>query len=943
MVASATGLLLEKGERGAAASPADLQDALAGNLCRCTGEFRPLPPLPRGWARRPVTRLADPKPAPAARTAGYLQLLEALGKVVLPAPGCEATCGHGDLPEGACGPAPCSSHDIEDLVGCCSQRAKEGLCSAPEAVPAAPFAVPGRWSAPRSLAEALEALRRPGAVAIQGGTGLKGVVKYYEEAAQCPPALSVDLRNVQELQGCSVAGGAQDRNLKIGGAATISEALAFLAEHGDLAPGNLAEAAAAFFKRVATPQVRNAGTLAGSLALAVNFRRFPSDVGLFLAMAGATATCANVATGELAAVPVTDMLLHLPSMANVLIVHFSIPAAEAPPASPPVAATFVSLNKVAKRAVNAHSIVNLGLRAGAPGEAAVLIGGLQDSGYLRPETLLRFLQERGVGGPESVEDAVACLEADLRALPACDARLKRLAAGLLRRAWLQASGALVGPLPAELQRAAFPPARAACSGAVRFEGAEDPAEFPVSAPLPKLHADLLAAGQAPFESDVAFAGGLHAAVVLAEVGCAERVSLDASAALSTPGVEAFFDASFLSARGYATDALGGEDLIAERVAYHGQVVGLVLARSPALAEAAAKAVKHKYTGVGVPLTSIDDAIAAGSYFELDPAAARLVQGDFAKAAAAADWVVSGEVRLPGQHHFHLETHTALATPTEAGGLHLRTTTQSPADVKATVADLLSIPASRVEVEIKRSGGAYGGKITRNTAFAALAAVACKAVGRPVRLALSLEQNLVAVGSRHAFKMAYTVCGKKSGELVGLKGDIYMLQGYNGDLGGVSTTVLDGIDAAYNVKSFDINFHACRTNQPVHTAMRSPGYLPGTLLMEAAIDYAGLATDGLTPEAIKRASLYRKGDFTPHGQNLKVSAAAGRRAGRSGGLTQEKKKSTARSASCGTTWRRAPGRSQCAGPPWRSSTPRTCTSSAATRSRPSSTGSGSRAS
>ena len=851
MVASATGLLLEKGEHGAAASPADLQDALAGNLCRCTG---------------------------------YVQILEALGKVVLPAPGCEAACDHGGLPEGACGPAPCSSHDIEDLVGCCSRQAKEGLCSAPEAVPAAPFTVPGRWSAPLSLAEALEALRRPGAVAIQGGTGLKGVVKYYkEDAAQCPPVLSVDLRQVRELQGCSVAGGAQDRSLKIGGAATISEALAFLAEHGDLAPGNLAAAAAAFFKRVATPQVRNAGTLAGNLALAVNFRRFASDVGLFLAMAGATATCANVATGAIAAVPVTDMLLHLPSMANVLIVHFSIPAAEVPPASPSTA-TFVSLNKVAKRAVNAHSIVNLGLRAGVPGEAAALIGGLQESGYLRPETLLRLLQERGVGGPESVEEAVACLEADFRALPACDARLKRLAAGLLRRAWLQASDALVGPLPAELQRAAFPPARAACSGAVRFEGAEDPAEFPVSAPLPKLHADLLAAGQARFESDVTCTtGGLHAAVVLAEVGCAERVALDASAALETDGVEAFFDASFLSARGYATDALGGEDLIAERVAYHGQVVGLVLARSPALAEAAAKAVKHKYTGVGVPIIGIDDAIAAGSYFKLDPAAARLVQGDFVKAAAAADWVVSGEVCLPGQHHFHLETHTALATPTEAGGLHLRTTTQSPADVKATVADLLSIPASRVEVEIKRSGGAYGGKITRNTAFAALAALACKAVGRPVRLALSLEQNLVAVGSRRAYKMVYTVCGKKSGELVGLKGDTYMLQGYHGDLGGVSTTVLDGIDAAYNTRNLDITLHACRTNQPVNTAMRSPGYLPGTLLMEAAIDYAGLATDGLTPEAIKRASLYRKGDVTPHGQNLKVSTRG--RAGRSGGLTK----------------------------------------------------------
>ena len=71
---------------------------------------------------------------------------------------------------------------------------------------------------------------------------------------------------------------------------------------------------------------------------------------------------------------------------------------------------------------------------------------------------------------------------------------------------------------------------------------------------------------------------------------------------------------------------------------------------------------------------------------------------------------------------------------------------------------------------------------------------------------------------------------------------------------------------------------CRTSS---SAGRSHGFFASIARSNDAV--AGLATDGLTPEAIKRASLYRKGDVTPHGQNLKVSTRG--RAGRSGGLTK----------------------------------------------------------
>lgn len=61
------------------------------------------------------------------------------------------------------------------------------------------------------------------------------------------------------------------------------------------------------------------------------------------------------------------------------------------------------------------------------------------------------------------------------------------------------------------------------------------------------------------------------------------------------------------------------------------------------------------------------------------------------------------------------------------------TTQSPTDSQRAVAEALGVPFNRIKVKAKRLGGGFGGKETRNSPYAAVAAVCAAITRKPVRL------------------------------------------------------------------------------------------------------------------------------------------------------------------------------------------------------------------
>ncbi len=81
----------------------------------------------------------------------------------------------------------------------------------------------------------------------------------------------------------------------------------------------------------------------------------------------------------------------------------------------------------------------------------------------------------------------------------------------------------------------------------------------------------------------------------------------------------------------------------------------------------------------------------------------------------------------------METQTAYAVPQENGGLQMYCATQCPDYILRSVAKVTTLPPGLINVELRRMGGAYGGKITRAMLPAAAVAVASVVTGLPVRM------------------------------------------------------------------------------------------------------------------------------------------------------------------------------------------------------------------
>ena len=91
------------------------------------------------------------------------------------------------------------------------------------------------------------------------------------------------------------------------------------------------------------------------------------------------------------------------------------------------------------------------------------------------------------------------------------------------------------------------------------------------------------------------------------------------------------------------------------------------------------------------------------------------------------------------------------------------------------------------VQVKRLGGAYGGKASLPGHVSAAAAVAAAKLKRPVRLVMDLKSNMEILGMRHAFLTKYRAGVDEEGSLLFVSMTIYSDSGfsYAGDTSGLA--------------------------------------------------------------------------------------------------------------------------------------------------------------
>ena len=163
-----------------------------------------------------------------------------------------------------------------------------------------------------------------------------------------------------------------------------------------------------------------------------------------------------------------------------------------------------------------------------------------------------------------------------------------------------------------------------------------------------------------------------------------------------------------------------------------------------------------YKGLEPAIITIEEAIEANAYHDMPN---NIMQsGDVEKVFHYSDMVIiEGEMRTGAQDHFYLETQAVLAVPQlEDGEMQIFASTQDPTGTQSNVAHALKLPMNKVHVKVKRMGGGFGGKDTRGVPLAMAAAIAADITGKPVRMMLDRNQDMIMTGMRHPFLGKYKV-------------------------------------------------------------------------------------------------------------------------------------------------------------------------------------------
>ncbi|KAH7060693.1 Molybdopterin-binding domain of aldehyde dehydrogenase-domain-containing protein [Macrophomina phaseolina] len=615
-------------------------------------------------------------------------------------------------------------------------------------------------------------------------------------------------------------------------------------------------------------QIRNVASLAGNVATASPI----SDANPVLMAVGADAIVRSQKQGAMA-LPLSKFFLAYRTTTlppDAVITHLRIPL---PPAD---AREVTKAYKQAKRKDDDIAIVTAAFRVRLDSEGAVTDICLAYGG-MAPTTCEAKRTKEALMGKTWFESTT--LEAGLDALaddfqlsfgvPGGMAHYRRaLALSLFFRFWHEVVAELgIGTVDADLIQEIH---RDLSSGTRDNYNPHE--QRVVGKQVPHLSALKQCTGEAQYVDDIERQDReLFGALVMSSKAHAKLVEVDWTAALSMPGVVGYIDKDSIPKEANIWGSVKkDETFFADGVVLsHGHTIGMVYAETALQAQAAAKVVRIVYEELPAILT-IDEAIEANSYFphgkQLKKGAA--IAGKMDEAFAQCDRVFSGVTKLGGQEHFYLETNAALAIPhKEDGSMEVWSSTQNTTETQEFVSQVLGVPSNRINARVKRMGGAFGGKESRSVPIACLCAVAARKEGRPVRMMLNRDEDMMTTGQRHPIQARWKVGSTADGKLVALDADVYDNAGYSQDMSGaVMDRCCTHIDNCYAIPHAHIRGHVCRTNIHSNTAFRGFGG-PQAMYIAEQIMYHVADELGVDVDDLRTKNLYQAGDRTPFLQRI----------------------------------------------------------------------------
>ncbi|SMF42742.1 xanthine dehydrogenase molybdopterin binding subunit [Pseudobacteriovorax antillogorgiicola] len=360
-------------------------------------------------------------------------------------------------------------------------------------------------------------------------------------------------------------------------------------------------------------------------------------------------------------------------------------------------------------------------------------------------------------------------------------------------------------------------------------------------------------------------GECFVGVVVSPIAKGQLLALDPSAALNLEGVYGFFTAKDLKVNQWGPILHDQPLLVDDRIEYLGEPLAIVVADTPHLARQAAALVEVKVKAD----QAILDIVAAKAEKHFYPSPMLIERGDVDQQIEDAKNVLEGSFYTGGQEHFYLESQSVIVYPQEGGDILVHSSTQHPSEVQHTVAHALGLGYSQVVCEVKRMGGAFGGKESQSTHFAVLCALAAKKLGRVCRLHLSKDEDMAWTGKRHAFHNDYKVAFEDDGVIRALDIQLYNDGGAYLDLSApILQRAMLHVDNAYYLEHARIKGTVCKTNYPPNTAFRGFGGPQGVMQIESIIEDIAFALK-MDAADVRRRNLYgiESRNTTPYEQKV----------------------------------------------------------------------------
>jgi xanthine dehydrogenase YagR molybdenum-binding subunit len=360
--------------------------------------------------------------------------------------------------------------------------------------------------------------------------------------------------------------------------------------------------------------------------------------------------------------------------------------------------------------------------------------------------------------------------------------------------------------------------------------------------LDRVDGRLKVTGAAAFAAEHPIPRICYAKLICSTIASGSVRGIATDKAVKAPGVIAILtaaNASALPERGRAGIAPPAGRVLSllqdNSVSYNGEPIAVVVAESLEQASYAATLTRITYA----PGTSKLD-FTAGRIDAHPPKATPQAKPDYSRG----DWETgnrAAEVRIdaiyttPIESHNPMEPHATIAQ-WEGDRLTVYDATQYVGGVQTTLSKVFGISPELIHVVSPYVGGGFGCKGSM-WSHVALAAMAARKVGRPVKLVLDRTEMFAPVGARPRTEQHLILGARRDGSLVSVSHSVLSHTSVIEDFTEPSATVTRMLYACPNMKTQQ---RLVTLNLGTPTFQRAPGESTGTFALEVAMDELAVA-------------------------------------------------------------------------------------------------------